>query len=313
MRKWLLVSIATMMAGLFFSAGGAAQDRTAPAPSRDLSGIWGLKEAASPPWALGTDKTFAFPIPLQPWAKEHCQKVGCGRGIHIVDFPDAPGQRYARRKGGPRGSVYLEGEDPYLARCAPMGFPRMLISGGLIEIFQIPNRVFMSFQIPNDLRTIWMDGRGHPDYEADPAFRPSWKGHSIGRWDGDTLVVDTTGFLGGDGGILGEDRGKYKWLDPAGHPHSDKLHVVERIRRTNPNTLQFDLRFEDPETFTAPLTGKVIYELRPKGYMDSGQLQEYYMCEDRIFAEKESETWPFITGEYPPPHLPPAGPDDYYK
>ena len=279
----LLVSSLTMMAVLTVWGATAAQAQTSFPQNRDLSGIWGKKQAANPPWAPNTNRQFAPEVPLQPWAQEHCRAIGCGRGVDSA--------------GRPLGTAYLQGEDPVLMRCAPNGFPRVLLSGGPMEILQTPDRLFMRFYFGNEMREIWMDGREHPENP-----NPTWKGHSIGRWDGDTLVVDTIAILGGE-------NGKYKWLDPAGHPHSDELHVVERIRRTNPNTLQMDLRFEDPKTFTAPFTGKVIYELNPveeEGRVEA--IAEYVECEDRIFADQENEAWPFITGEYPRPRFPPAGP-----
>ena len=282
MRKYLLVPSFAMLAVLVVWAATPAQAQTASAPNRDLSGVWGKKQAASPSWAPNTNRLFAVEVPLQPWAQEHCRAVGCARGVDSA--------------GTPFGNAYLQGEDPVYVRCAPNGFPRMLVGGGPMEIFQTANRVFMRFYFGNEMREIWTDGRGHP-----ANLDLTWKGHSIGRWDGDTLVVDTTGILGGE-------NGKYKWLDPAGHPHSEDLHVVERIRRTDPNTLQIDLRFEDPKTFTAPFNGKVIYGLNPTA--EEGRVEriaEYIQCEDRIFAEKETEAWPFITGEYPKPQFPPAG------
>ena len=273
MRKCLLVLRFTMIAVLTVWGGTAALAQTAPSPNRDLSGIWGVKQAARLPWAPNTNRAFAVEVPLQPWAQEYCRFVGCARGVRFT--------------GEPGGNAYLIGEDPAFRKCAPRGFPRILLDGELMEIIQFPSRVFMRFYVNNEMREIWMDGRGHPE-----DFDLTWMGHSIGRWDGDTLVVDTIGIFGGEGG-------KYKWLDPAGYPHSDELHVTERIRRTDPNSLQFDLTFEDPKAFTAPVRARVIYELRP-----GEQIREYIRCEDRIFAEGENEAWPFFTGEYPMPHVP---------
>jgi len=275
MRKCLLVSIVTVMTGLVFWGETAGQAQTAAPPARDLSGIWGLKQAAAPPWAPTSNRAFATEMPMQQWAQQHCRTVGCGRGVNSA--------------GVPGGDAYLQGEDPTITRCAPHGFPRVLLSGGLMEIFQIPSRVFMRFQNYNELREIWVDGRKHPESPNRP-----WMGHSIGRWDGDTLVVDTVDFYGNP---------KYKWLDEAGHPHSELLHVTERIRRVDRNTLQIDVRFEDPKAFTAPFTGRVIYELRP-----DAEIAEYmWNCEDRIFAESPEDAWPYFVGEYPKPPFPPAG------
>lgn len=277
MRKCLLVASVTMIAG--FAAWGvpAAVAQTATPANRDLSGVWRLRRAVGPAWASSENTQFASEIPLRPAAQEHCRTVGCARGVNSA--------------GVARGNAYLQAQDPAVGRCAPNGFPRVLLNGGPMEIFQIPNRLFMRFYVNNELREIWTDGRQHP---ADLEF--TWRGHSVGRWDGNVFVVDTTGILDGE-------NGKYKWFDEAGHPHSDELHVVERIQR-NGDTLQFDLTFEDPQTFTSTIRGRVTYER----LLDEPIL-EYVQCEDRIFADSENEAWPFVTGDYPDPQFPPAGPD----
>ena len=275
MQKCLSVSIFTVMIAFILLGGAAGQAQTAAPPARDLSGIWALKQAASPSWAPNSNRAFASEMPMQQWAQEHCREVGCGRGVNSA--------------GVPGGDAYLQGEDPTITRCAPNGFPRVLLSGGLIEIWQIPSRVFMRFQNYNELREIWVDGRRHPEAPNRP-----WMGHATGRWDGDALVTDTVDFHEG---------GKFKWLDEAGHPHSPELKVTERIRRTDRNTLQNDVTFEDPKTFTAPIRGRVTYELRP-----DAEISEYmWNCEDRIFAESPEDAWPFFVGEYPKPQYPPAG------
>ncbi len=104
-------------------------------------------------------------------------------------------------------------------------------------------------------------------------------GDSIGKWDGDTLVVDTIGM------------NDHTWLDLSGHPHSEALHVVERIRRVDQNTLQDDFTFEDPPAYKKTLTGKVVYEFRPKGYV-----LEDILCEDRILADDPRDAFPFTNG-----------------
>jgi len=280
MRKRLLV-----LSFLLASQGpAAAQAQTAPAPNRDLSGIWGAKEAAKVPWAPNTHRTFAARVPLQPAALEHCKRVGCVRGVRFTNL------------GG--GNAYLIGEDPALRRCAPYGFPRVLLNANPFEIFQTSDRVFMLFYRNNELREIWTDGRGHPQN-----LDLTWMGHSIGRWDGDTLVTDIRGILGGE-------MGKYKWLDEGGWPHSDELHITERIRRIARETLQSEMTFEDPGAYTAPFRSTVIFELNPfseEGRVES--IKEYVRCEDHIFADRETEAWPFISGNYPLPEVPPVGPE----
>lgn len=277
MGKYLLAGIALWMVALWAAPAANAQNH-------DLSGVWIRADSPTLPWAPGRHTIFAVEVPLRPWAVEHCRKVGCGRGVDSA--------------GTPWGTAYLQGEDPVLMRCAPQGFPRLLLSGGPMEIFHTPKRVFMRFYFGNEMRQIWVDGRGHPEN-----LNTTWHGDSIGRWDGDIFVVDTVGILGGE-------QGKYKWLDPSGIPHSDDLHVVERIRRSDPKTLQFDVRFDDPGAFTAPFSGKLVYKLNPDapaGRTDS--VPEYVQCEDRIYADTEEEAWPFVTGEYPKPQFPPVGPE----
>ena len=275
MRKHFLSSIVTVFTGIVCWGGVAAQAQTAPPANRDLSGIWDLKQAASPPWAPDTNNAFASEMPMQQWAQDFCKEVGCGRGVFSW--------------GAPTGDAYLQGKDPTITRCVPNGFPRVLLSGGLMEILQVPNRVLMRFENFNELREIWTDGRKHPESPNRP-----WMGHAIGRWDGDTLVTDTVDFYGDP---------KIKWLDEAGHPHSEALHVTERIRRADRNTLHDQVTFEDPKTYTAPIRGTLTYELRP-----NAEIAEFmWNCEDRIFADSPDDAWPFFTGEYPKPQYPPAG------
>jgi hypothetical protein len=88
-------------------------------------------------------------------------------------------------------------------------------------------------------------------------------GHAIGHWEGDTLVVDTVGF---------NDK---TWLDRVGHPHSEALHVVERFRRVDQNSLQDDITIEDPKAYTRPWTIHRMF----KSMQQWGQLES--ICEDQ--------------------------------
>jgi hypothetical protein len=145
---------------------------------------------------------------------------------------------------------------------------------GPFEILQTPGRVLMLFETGNSLRQIWTDGRGHP---AD--LDPTWMGHSIGHWEGDILVVDTIGL---------NDK---TWLDTAGHPHSDALHIVERIRRVDHDTLENALTFDDPKTYTKSWTSTIIYKLH-----SDWSIREDIVCEDRILMDlkaKQNKVFPF--------------------
>ncbi len=113
------------------------------------------------------------------------------------------------------------------------------------EIVQTPTRLVMIFEddIPSH-RTVYLDGRHHP---KDP--NPDWMGHSIGHWEGDTLVVDTIGF---------NDR---SWLDNVGHPHTEMLHVTERMRRPDLGHLEIEFTIEDPGAYAKPWIMRRIADL----------------------------------------------------
>jgi len=106
------------------------------------------------------------------------------------------------------------------------------------QIFQLPDRVLFVFEgATHTWRAVFTDGRKH-----DPDPNPTYLGDSIGHWEGDTLVVDVVGF---------NDR---TWLDQEGHPHSEKLHVVERYTRQDEYTLHYSATIEDPVAYTKPWT-----------------------------------------------------------
>jgi len=133
------------------------------------------------------------------------------------------------------------------ARCLPNGIPTP--SGGstpfLVQFAQHATLMLVLFEGPPGFRQIFLDGRNHP---ADP--NPAWLGHSIGKWDGDTLVIDTIGY-NEDSQILG------------GYPHTEMLHVVERYRRPDFSHLQVQMTFEDPGTFTKPVIRNAVWDLAP--------------------------------------------------
>ena len=146
--------------------------------------------------------------------------------------------------------------DPNLA-CLPMGLPRFMIAVPYpMEILQLPTRVVIIHEGPQVMRQVYMN-RQHPK-DLDPTY----SGDAIGKWEGDTLVVDTTGF---------NDK---TWLDGGGLPHSEALHVVERIRRVDHDTLVDDITVEDPTAYTKPLTNRQVYKLKP-----GWEIQEY-VCEE---------------------------------
>jgi hypothetical protein len=150
----------------------------------------------------------------------------------------------------------LTDTDP-VSKCFPPGVPRIYFHPFPMEVMQVPGRVVMVFEYDHFVRFIYADGRQHP---ADLA--PTWMGDSIGHWDGDAFVVDTVGF------------NEKTWLDRVGHPHSDALHLTERFRRVDHDTLADDITIDDPKAYTKPWTAQLAFQLKPKW-----ELIEF-VCED---------------------------------
>ena len=126
-------------------------------------------------------------------------------------------------------------------RCKPSGGPRQWLTPYGAEFVELPEAgVAYIFDIggPHTYRTIYMDGRKHPEH-----LTPSYYGHSIGWWEGDTLVVDSVGYNEGF------------WIDRGQLPHTDKLHLIEKSTRTALDTMKYELTIDDPGAYTAPFTG----------------------------------------------------------
>jgi hypothetical protein len=121
--------------------------------------------------------------------------------------------------------------------CLPPGPSRALTGPSPFFIVQHPQVVNISFENHNIYRLIYLDGRSHPEDIADYS---TFMGHSIGRWEGNTLVVDTVGI---------NDR---TWLDSYGLEHSDKLHLTERFEVKGPELIRYTVTYDDPEFFTKP-------------------------------------------------------------
>jgi hypothetical protein len=123
--------------------------------------------------------------------------------------------------------------------CLPYGPTRALQSEDPKFIVHTPHAMAILIEQTTNWRLIHTDGRPHP---PDAATKLLWDGHSIGRWEGNTLIVDSVGFV---------DR---TWLDSGGFEHSDKLHLIERFEKINPNTLRWTVTVEDPVFYTKTFT-----------------------------------------------------------
>ena len=121
--------------------------------------------------------------------------------------------------------------------CLPVGPSRAFTAPFPFQLVQSPKMVALLFEYQTIYRMIYMDGRPHP---ADIMDYPEFMGHSIGRWEGGTLVIDTVGI------------NERSWLDTAGHEHSGQLHLIERIQKVDENHLKYTVTFDDPVFFTEP-------------------------------------------------------------
>lgn len=208
-------------ASLFFSAGLFAQASGGAATAgKDLQGVWLFG---------GGGDTFDLPsnVPFQDAARKKFDSERNGHGPHrVIDF--------------------AQNTDPFITSCDPLGVPRILLANHPFKVVQTPAEVILLYERSHDFREVYMDGREHP---KDPD--PSWWGHSIGKWDGDTLVIDSIGF---------NDK---TWLDYQGLPHTEALHVIERYTRVDHDNLRLNLTIDDPKAYTKPWDVTRNYKLKP--------------------------------------------------
>ncbi len=258
-HRWIAAFVATAALWLLpqFVMPSSAQNNTQRAPAQPAprfpdgrinigplpgqSGVWlpaaaGLTRADSPN-ANGVLQNPTNPkvsdVPFQPWARA------------LYDYRQ------------------LNEFEPH-TRCKPSGGTRQFFTPYGVEFVDMPEmkRMFiMDIGGPHTYRIIFMDGRLHPKDLA-----PSYYGHSIGRWEGDTLVVDTTGF------------NEKFWFDREGSPHTEALRVIERFTRMDSNTMKYEVTVDDPGAYTAIWNSG--FNLR---WVDGQELVEY-VCQANNFA-----------------------------
>jgi hypothetical protein len=146
----------------------------------------------------------------------------------------------------------------YTGHCLPFGLMRSMNVGGYpIQIIQYDKYLALLFEQNTWFHVVAMD-RDHPKN-----LEPTWFGDSVGKWDGDTLVVDTIGF-----------NGKTR-LDTIGHPHSDAMHLIERFQFTDPDHIAYEVTVDDPKTYTKPWKNtRTMWRLKP------GEELLEYSCEE---------------------------------
>ena len=151
------------------------------------------------------------------------------------------------------------------ARCLPMGPSRTWMANFPFRIMQTPEMLIIAYEVRRTFRIVYTDDRDHPDIVF---AAPEWMGHSVGRYEGDTLVFETVGI------------NARADLDNIGHQHSDQLRLEERIRRTDSNTLDWEITIEDPMFYTEPFTVRKTFDL-----MANDRVMDYTCTENERDAE----------------------------
>lgn len=232
MRNRLLILIGVLLGIIIFASLRFAQRQSGIVRAQstpDFSGIWlgkGIQSLSlSDPMAknpVGTEPD----IPYQPWtlAKVKAQRPATG--------PD---------------QTFAETSDPALKFTDPDGYPRASIHPMRFKIVQTRDNIYFLYEYNESWRSIAMN-RSH---SQDPD--PTWFGESVGKWEGNTLVVDAIGF---------NDRA---WLDPIGHPRTEKLHLVEHWHLADDATLVNDMTIDDPGAYTKPWNARLTFKLDHTG------------------------------------------------
>ena len=219
---------------------------TAPMPRTrdgrpDLSGVWHVQpnSRAEMKRLFGDD---ADAVEVPGMEIDTVSKYGINI---LIDFK--PGDEPIRKEVAAeinRRNQVASGLD-WLSRCLPATTPLATMLSEVTKIVQAPGLTLVMHELDNATRQIYTDGRPLP---TDP--NPSWLGYSIGRWDRDTLVVETIGF-----------NGKAP-LDIMGHPRSESMRITERYQRRDVGHLDVELTFDDPVVYTKPFTIKVTHQLQ---------------------------------------------------
>jgi hypothetical protein len=223
-------------------------DMTGPVPTLngkpDLSGIWQVQGDPRAPGGL----------------------FGLGESLNSRYFRDVLSDfKPDERPLTPAGAELLRshtqpGAFNPTVNCLPDGVPHGDLLPEPFKIIHSTGVIVMLYEVETTFRQIFIDGRKLP---VDPS--PSWQGYSVGRWEGDTLVIETAGF---------NNRG---WLDARGTGHSEDMRVEERFRRRDYGHMDLTITITDPQTFTKPITFSVVEELLP----DTDLLEHYCVENER--------------------------------
>jgi hypothetical protein len=263
------VAIICLAAVLAFSSVAFAQNARSAGPAKafdpkDISGAWfrttPIQTFSAVPGAPGGNSPEA---PFTPAGKAQFDK-------------NHPGY-------GPRAVPALR-NDP-MGTCDPLGVPRIVnaevgSSHSWWELVPTAGRVFQFFEWHHDYRVIYTDGRKLPSMDD---AEPKWDGYSVGRWEGNTFIVDSIGF---------DDR---TWLDKFGYPHSDQMRLEERYRRVDHDTLELTMTLTDPQYYTKPWeSDKKLFKLNGLPFEKPWEEQVYCVPSEeykfnRLIRDEASE------------------------
>jgi len=237
---WTIAAGVLVVLGAVRAVGTSAQPAAYRPPRLsdghpDLNGIWqALNEAHYDLEAHGARPALALrPGPYGPVPAAPVVALGAvgsvPPGLGVVEGGAIPYLPAAAAKKRENQEHWLE-RDPVI-KCYLPGVPRATYMPYPFQILQSPTAIFIAYEYDGATRTIYLADPGPPPVD-------SWMGQSVGRWDGDTLVIDVTGF------------NDQTWFDRAGNFHSDKLHVVERYTRTGPDAISYEATIDDPNVFS---------------------------------------------------------------
>jgi len=240
---------------------GPAAPSTSPAPRMangkpDFQGVWqkpyvpdmtrngrGQKGYAEPPYT--PDDT--------PAVREGLRKRGEFRDLPYTAEGLDNWKKYdintLNDAGGPGDST---------GSCFPFGMARSINSPDPMQIMQNDKYLSLMFEQNSWFHVVPIDGRDHPKGDQ---LSPTWFGNSVGRWDGDTLIIDTIGFNG------------YTRLDTNGHPHSDRLHLIQTLRRPDLGHIEHTITVDDPKYYTKPFKNERVFSLMTTEIIE-------YSCEE---------------------------------
>ena len=255
MSNWRIVQMGSIAAFAVWTLGVASSDLSAqsqapaPAPAPAQLGVLAPANLAKPRPKAPFDLTGTW-MHNTPGATERFDPPA---GFKLT--PAAQVHYDAAQKATKEGKVYRSD----IGLCWPPGLPIMMTRAWPVSMIQLPTSIFMIQELMNSMRIVYMDGRGHTD--PDIAV-PSFNGESIGHWEGDTLVIDTTNFVA-----------DHHWIhDRLSIPASDELHIVERIRMIeNGMRLEIEYSLTDPKSWVG--TWKITKQWRRVDDRDIAEIE----------------------------------------